>query len=184
LEILQSIDTSLFYFFNVTLANPVTDKFMPFITAREHWFIFYVLVWIYLFFMEGRRGKVAAILIIILILCTDQFADNILKPYFHRIRPCHVLPDVHLLINCSNSFSFPSNHAVNNFAAAALFSFFYPRMKFFLFAGAFIVSLSRIMCGVHYPFDMLGGGIIGIIFAMVLIFLWKQINSKTGFLKY
>lgn len=151
---------------------------MPFITEREHWFIFYVLIWIYLFFKGGKKGKVAAILILILILCTDQFADNVIKPFFHRIRPCHALANVHLLINCSESYAFPSNHAVNNFAAATLFSYFYPGMKLFLFTGAFIVSLSRIMCGVHYPFDIAGGAITGIVFAMLLIFIWKKFNEK------
>lgn len=182
MEVLQSIDVSLFYFFNVTLANPVTDKIMPFITERSNWFIFYALIWLYLFIKGGRKGRVAAFLILILILFSDQTADNILKPYFQRTRPCHVLPNVHLLINCSQSYAFPSNHAVNNFAAAALFTFFYPSMKYFLFTGAFIVSLSRIMCGVHYPFDIIGGALYGIICAYIIIYLWKLINKKLIFL--
>ncbi|MEO8209092.1 MAG: phosphatase PAP2 family protein [bacterium] len=182
MEVLQNVDASLFYFINSTIANPVTDKLMPIITERNNWFIFYVLIWLYLFVKGGRRGRTAAVLIILLILFSDQFANNILKPFFQRIRPCHVLPNVHLLINCSDSYAFPSNHAVNNFAAATLFSYFYPAMKYFLFTGAFLVAVSRVMCGVHYPFDIIGGAIFGIISALIIIYLWKAINRKLNFL--
>lgn len=178
MEFLQSIDISLFYFFNVTLANPVTDKLMPFITERTNWFIFYALIWLYLVIKGGTRGRIAAFLIIPLILLTDQFANNLIKTYFQRVRPCHVLQGVHLLINCSESFSFPSNHAVNNFAAATLFTFFYPKMKYFLFTGAFIVSFSRVMCGVHYMSDLIGGALIGILFASLVIYIWKIFNRR------
>ncbi|HMS33329.1 MAG TPA: phosphatase PAP2 family protein [Ignavibacteria bacterium] len=178
MEFIQSIDAALFHFINSTLANPVTDRLMPFITERNNWFIFYSLVWLYIVFKGGTKGRVSALLIILVILISDQTADNIIKPFFHRIRPCHVLDDVHILINCSQSYAFPSNHAVNNFAAAALFSYFYPSMKSFLFTGAFIVSLSRVMCGVHYPFDIAGGALIGMAFAYLIIYLWKLIDKK------
>ncbi len=178
MEFIQSIDAFLFHFINSTLANSLTDKLMPFITERNNWFIFYSLIWLYLVFKGGARGRISALLVILLILVSDQTADNVIKPLFHRIRPCHVLGDVHLLINCSQSFAFPSNHAVNNFAAAALFSYFYPSMNSFLFTGAFIVSLSRVMCGVHYPFDILGGALIGMGFAYLIIYIWKMVDKK------
>lgn len=178
MEIIQRIDEILFRFINSDLANPVTDRLMPFITERNNWFIFYVLIWLYLFFKGGRKGKVSAVLIILLIVFSDQISDNIIKPYFQRIRPCHTLKDVHLLTGCTDSYSFPSIHSVNNFAAATLFSYFYRNMKYFLFTGALFVGLSRIFCGVHYPFDMLGGALIGIFFASFIIYLWKSVNSK------
>jgi len=178
LHILQVTDETIFKFINIDLANPVTDKFMPFITERNNWFIFYVLIWLYLFLKGGRKGKVSALLILLLILFCDQFSNNMIKPFFDRIRPCHTIPGVHLLIGCSDSASFPSIHAVNNFAAATLFSFFYNGMKYILFSGAIIIGLSRIFCGVHYPFDMIGGALIGILFAALFIFLWKKMNRK------
>ena len=97
LDFLQGIDEKLFYFFNGNLANPLFDKFMPFITKEESWIIFYVLFWLSLVFTGGKKGVIAGILILILVLITDQ-SSNVLKVYFHRIRPCNVLPDVHLFI--------------------------------------------------------------------------------------
>jgi undecaprenyl-diphosphatase len=51
-------------------------------------------------------------------------------------------------------------------------------MKSFLYTGAAIVALSRVMCGVHYPFDILAGALIGMIFAMLVIYLWTLIEYK------
>lgn len=183
MELLLNADKFLFYFVNKTLANPLTDKLMPFITERDNWFIFYILIWIYLFFFGGRKGKVSAVLILILILITDQFSDNIVKPFIHRIRPCNELSGVHLLTGCTESFSFPSNHAVNNFAAAYMFSHFYPKVKYLLYIGALIVASSRVFCGVHYPSDIIGGAFIGIIFAFALIYVWNILNNRIHILK-
>ena len=183
MEFLQEIDVAVFYFINSSLANPVTDSFMPFITESKNWIIFYIIVWFYLVIKGGRKGIVVGILILICILVSDQLSSNLLKNYFHRIRPCNILPHVHLLVECTKAYSFPSSHAVNNFAAATFFSYFYPGYKYVLFIGAFLIAISRVFCGVHYPFDILGGIFIGILVGLFIIYLWKFINNKFNILK-
>jgi undecaprenyl-diphosphatase len=178
LEFLNGIDVQLFYFINVTLANPVTDAVMPFITDAKNWILFYLVVWFYLMLRGGRKGITAALLIIICIALSDQLSSNLLKHYFIRIRPCNALPDVHLLVGKTNSYSFPSSHAVNNFAAATLFNYFYPKLRYYLYSGAFLVAISRIFVGVHYPFDMLGGIAVGTLTALFIIYLWKIVDGR------
>jgi undecaprenyl-diphosphatase len=85
---------------------------------------------------------------------------------------------VHLLVGCTNSFSFPSSHAVNNFAGAYFFTYFYPKVKYGLYVGASLMALSRVFCGVHYPFDIFGGMIIGLIIGWIVIEIWKAVNKK------
>ena len=179
---LDSIDSFIFFFFNKTLANPFFDKFMPFITEAKHWLIFYFLVLFYLLIKGGAKGRVAVIMALVLVFCTDQ-SSNILKELFMRIRPCHTLPNVNLLVGCTESYSFPSNHAMNNFAAAVLFSHFYPKMKVWLFSGATIVAMSRVFVGVHYVSDIIGGAIVGTLIALGLLYIWKLINNKFKILK-
>lgn len=177
LEFLNSIDTSLFYFINVTLSNSVTNKVMPFITENNHWLLFYIIILGYIFFKGGKKGKVAVISVLVLIVFADQSA-NFLKDYFARLRPCKALEGVNLLVGCNSLYGMPSNHAVNNFAAATLFSFFYPGYKLILFISAFLVGISRVFVGVHYPFDIAVGAFVGITEALILIYILKLINSK------
>lgn len=178
LNILQSIDNGIFYFFNVTLANPVTDTVMPFITVEKHWFIFYAIIWLYLMIAGGKKGRTVALLVLLLVLISDQLSSNFIKDFVRRTRPCHVLQGVHLLVGCNDSFSFPSSHAVNNFAGAFFFSHFYPKLKYGLYTGAFLMAISRIFCGVHYFSDILGGAVIGLLIGWGFIVLWEKINSR------
>lgn len=176
-EFLQNIDTSLFYFINKTLANPLCDKVMPFITESNHWYLVYIILLGWLFFKGGAKGKVVVIMALLLVTFTDQINSFYIKDFFHRIRPCNALQGVHLLVNCTDSFSFTSSHAINNFGAATLISHFYKNFRYALFTAAFLVSISRVFVGVHYPFDILCGALLGVFAALLFIWIWKRISK-------
>lgn len=177
IDFLYSIDLSIFYFINDTISNSFFDKFFPFITNVKHWYLVYIVLWFVLLIKGGKIGKIAAIGIILVITASDQFSSNLLKNLFERIRPCNALDDVNLLVNCSRSYSFPSSHAVNNFAVAFYFYKLYPKLKWVLFITAFLVALSRPYVGVHYPFDILIGAFIGMAIGYILaIFTLKIYN--------
>ena len=121
MDILYSIDLAIFYFFNHTLSTGFLDKFFSIITDVNSWYIAYIILAGIAVTKGGTRGRIAVAGIIILIIFTDQTGYKLLKEIFQRIRPCNVLPDVITPIDCRGSFSFPSNHALNNFAAATFF---------------------------------------------------------------
>lgn len=64
--------------------------------------------------------------------------------------------------------SFPSGHTTTAFAAATALSFFAPRWHVPLFIGAALIGLSRVMIGAHYPSDVLGGMVLGVVSAIVV----------------
>jgi len=161
IDFLYSIDLKLFYFINHSLSNPAFDKFFPFITDVKHWYIAYIILWFIAIFKGGRIGKIAAFTAILVIAFSDQFSSSFLKNIFQRIRPCNALPDVNLLSYCSGSYSFPSSHAVNNFAIAVFFARLFPKLKVTLIIVASLVAFSRPYVGVHYPADIVGGAAIG-----------------------
>lgn len=183
IDFLYSIDLSIFYFINHTLSNPIFDKLFPYITNVKHWFIAYIILWGILFFKGGRLGKIASIGIILLIATSDQISSNFLKHYFERIRPCNFLEDANLLIHSTKSFSFPSSHAVNNFAVAFYIYKLYPKLKWIVFVVAALMAFSRPYVGVHYPSDILIGSIIGIgigyIYAKVTLKINDHFTEKT-----
>jgi len=160
-DFLYNIDLQIFYFINHTLSNKLFDKFFPFITEIKHWYLAYIILWSILFFKGGRLGKITAVTILLAITFSDQFSSHFLKDIFQRVRPCNFLPDVRLLVSSTDSFSFPSSHAVNNFTIAFLVMRIFPKYKWILLTSAFLVSFSRPYVGVHYPSDIFFGGLIG-----------------------
>ncbi len=177
IDFLYSIDVSVFYFINHSLSCGALNKFFTIITNVNNWYIAYVILLGISFVKGGRKGKIAAIGVLILILVTDQLSARIIKEIFHRIRPCNVLVNVITPLGCNGTYSFPSNHAVNNFAAAVFFYKLFPKLKWAVFVAASLVSLSRVYIGVHYPSDIIGGAIIGSAFGYIFAFLALKIDD-------
>lgn len=167
LDFFYSIDLAIFYLFNHSLSVDFLDKFFSILTNVNNWYIAYIILLGISFTKGGMRGKIAVVLIILLIIVTDQLGHKLIKEIFQRIRPCNDLADVLTPLGCNGTYSFPSNHALNNFAAATFFYRLFPKLKWILFITAFIVSLSRVYLGLHYPSDIIGGAIIGSAFGYI-----------------
>ncbi len=177
-EFLYSLDVLLFRLFNETISNSVFDKFFPLITDVKNWHIAYIIVWFIVFFKGGKAGKITAVAALLLIAVSDQISSTLIKNLIGRIRPCNALEEVNILAGCTGSFSFPSSHAVNNFAIAVYFSFFFPKLRNLLLIIASVVAFSRIYCGVHYPSDVAGGAIIGAAIGYMFAIFTKILSSK------
>lgn len=176
-DFLYSIDLSILYFFNHTLSAGFLDKFFSIITNVNNWYIAYVILIGICWTKGGRTGKIAVFGVILLILVGDQLGHRVLKEIFERQRPCNSLIDVLTPLGCTGSYSFPSNHAINNFAAAMFFYRLFPSLKWVLFISAFFVALSRVYLGLHYPSDMIGGAIIGMFFGYIFAEGVLRLNS-------
>lgn len=181
-DLIYNIDLYIFKFLNQTISNPLFDKFFPFITNPKNWFIAFIILWLIAILKGGRLGKISAIGIIILIVISDQISSHLLKPFFERVRPCNIVENVNLLVNCSKSYSMPSSHAVNNFAAAVFFSRLFPKLKVALFIVATLIAFSRPIVGVHYFSDIfigaLIGSILGYLISVVALKIDKYIENR------
>ncbi len=90
-----------------------------------------------------------------------------LKFIIHTDRPFVALPDVHALFT-ETGYAFPSGHATF-FMALAVALFFNHKKIGCLFMGfAVVIGIARIMGGVHFPFDILGGLALGALVAFLL----------------
>lgn len=177
IDFFYSIDLAVFYFFNHNLSNPAFDRFFSIITNVNNWFITYIVLLGIILVKGGRQGRIAVILLLLLIAFGDQFGYRILKENIGRLRPCDFLTDVITPLGCAGTSSFPSNHALNNFAAATFIALIYPNLKWVLFIAASLVALSRVYLGLHYPSDIIGGALIGIFFGYLFYLLFKKVDS-------
>ena len=180
MEFLLSIDKALFLFFNKSVANPVFDVVMPFITNKYNFFIPIGLLVLYLLIFGGTKGRIAVLLAVIIVTMSDQISSFVIKPLVHRLRPCNpkaLVEGGRFLLGYKKSFSFTSSHAANMAAMATLFSFKYPKLKTIFITIASLVAYSRIYVGVHYPADILGGIITGMFCALLVLFVEKKVRE-------
>lgn len=89
------------------------------------------------------------------------------KHLFGRGRPFVWDTQIAPLIKTPSSSSFPSGHSATAAAGAITLSFLYPAFAGPLVLAGFVVVLSRVYLGVHYPFDVAAGVIIGTLAALV-----------------
>jgi len=85
---------------------------------------------------------------------------------------------LNLLVPKGGKWSMPSNHAANIFALAVVLSYFYDRIKIPLFILASLIALSRVYVGVHYPSDVIVGGLLGYAIGWLAITLWVIIKMR------
>lgn len=182
MDVLYSLDLWLFRLGNQTLANPVFDVLLPLLTNERYFIIPYAIILLLLIWKGGRTGRLCVGIVLLTIILGDQINSSMIKEAVGRIRPCHVLPDVRLLVGCGAGKSFPSTHAVNNFAAATIFGYFYRSARPYLFGFATMVAYTRVYCGVHYPSDVLGGAVLGTGLALLVLWVWYKAFERVHIL--
>ena len=145
-----------------TIRTPFLDKIIPVISSLGNAGIVWILLMVVLFIIPKTRKSGLILffaLIVDMILC-----NGILKNLFQRVRPFNVNTAVTLLIAKPGEYSFPSGHTAVSFAAASAL-FFAKEKKLWIPALvlAIIIAFTRLYLYVHYPTDVLGGILIGII---------------------
>lgn len=127
------------------------------------------LILVYLLFknLGWRSAALSLVLVTLLITTTDQLA-NVFKDGFERLRPCgqEGVREVSrfVAVRCGK-YGFFSAHASNTVGVAVFLGFLnkkaFPKLLYLLLIWAMIVAYSRIYLGVHYPGDILIGGLLG-----------------------
>lgn len=102
------------------------------------------------------------------------------KYVYPLARPFIALPDITPLFEHGAHDSFPSGHATFSFALAVYMLFENRLFGGILLAGALIVSLSRVVIGIHWPLDILAGALLGTLVALTVWFIVTRFSATIG----
>jgi undecaprenyl-diphosphatase len=163
------IDNAIFNLISVTLKNNVFDFVMPILSDAKFWRVPLLVIVIAAIAFGKKKGLETVLVCLVSIGITDFMCGGVLQPLIGRHRPLGGI-----------TMSFPSCHAANLFAAA--FVIYRSVQKTWLtvtvYTIAALVAYSRIYTTSHYPSDVLGGMILGSIFAYLVVYIYASISQK------
>jgi membrane-associated phospholipid phosphatase len=110
--------------------------------------------------------------LLVLLLACDFVADGLslaLRQAIGRDRPPLVYPEPKALVAVPHTGAFPSGHASSAFACATVLAWASPRLRIPAFVLAAAIAWSRVYVGVHWPLDVLGGAVLGVLVATALL---------------
>lgn len=182
MDFILNWDSSLFLAINAMAGQaPWFDSTMVFLTNANTWRIAGGILAIAIFIWGDnplRRTVIAATLALII---ADTSATFLLKPLFCRPRPGNIIPAVTILFPAASYCGFPSNHAANMMALAITFTLRqHKSWAYILIPIALLVGFSRIWVGVHFPLDVLGGWLWGILIGWLGAVVVTILEKKFG----
>lgn len=146
--------------------HPILDSIMTGITKLgDAGIIWIVLTAIFLILPKTRKTGwyLLFALVVDAVLC-----NVILKPLVARVRPYDINTTVTLLVQPLKDYSFPSGHTAASFASVtALYIAGNRKLWKAALVLAVLIAVSRLYLYVHYPTDVLGGIVIGILSGVI-----------------
>lgn len=158
---------------------------MPYWRDKSTWIPLYLLLAGFLCYHYRLKGLYFVLAVALTIGIADQISSEVIKKNIVRLRPCNdvaIKDQVQLLVPCGSGYSFTSSHAANHFAIATFIALtlgqIFRWMRWPLFLWAASIAYGQVYVGVHYPLDVLCGGLLGALvgWAIAKLYLrWEKI---------
>ena len=152
--------TIFFFFYNLAHQSNFFDHVVIFF---GFWFPYIVVVLALLFLLFYHKNR-REFFLVFFSGGLAIFTALMLKFFIHLPRPFLDLPNVSALFP-ETGFAFPSGHATFFMALAVSIFFVHKKVGYIFMFFALLIGLARIIAGVHFPVDILGGFILGALVA-------------------
>ncbi len=178
LDKLLEWDREVFVYLN-SLGIEKYDTFWTVATEIRSWTFLYILFFALIVMVYPKREAISRAMTILLLLLVVFLLTHISKELFERLRPNNdeELQELIRILKEPENFSFFSGHAATSFSITTLIVLFLRKelkWVWLLYLWPLIFSFSRIYVGVHYPFDILTGAIVGILLALLFNRLYNR----------
>lgn len=182
MEQLAALDANILLFIQDNIRNPVLTAIMRPITHLGDKGIFWIILTLIL--LAFRKTRKAGICSMFALLFMVVLNNGIIKHLVDRIRPYEVIESLKILVAKPDDASFPSGHTASSFASCTALLLSLPmvtdrrRARICTVAAyilAVLIAFSRLYVGVHYPTDVLGGIVIGILCGVAGYFVGKAV---------
>lgn len=177
-------DIALFSKINGQWHTPFLDWLFPLLRNQFFWSPLYLFLLVFMLLNFGKAGLKWVIFFLITFALSDYISSSVIKPMVGRLRPCNtpMLADsIRSLVSCGTGKSFTSSHAANHFALAFFafntVHFVKPLWKWSFLLWALAISYAQVYVGVHFPLDVTGGAILGVILASVTSWAFNRNNA-------
>lgn len=183
---LKQWDRDLFIYLN-GLGIERFDDFWIFVTQEQTWIPLYILFFVLVVISHGGKNIIIGLLSFFASFALSFGVTRVIKATIARARPNNVteFKDIIRILQEPSYYSFVSGHTSTSVAITTfLVLMLRKRWKwiYIIYLWPILFATSRIYVGVHYPGDILGGAIVGLICAIIVYLLYKKfIDSK---LKY
>ena len=178
---IEPVDQWLLRQVNVGMNHPVFDLLLPLFRETLFWMPLYVFLLVFILQNFGSKGIWWALAVILTAAVSDLISSQVIKQIIWRTRPCQdadLAARIYFIINyCPQSSGFTSSHATSHFAQA---TFFYLTLRHtsnwwkLAFVWAFLIAFSQVYVGVHYPFDVICGAMLGCLVGWVITKLYNR----------
>lgn len=183
IEYLSGIDADALLAVN-GLHDMFQDAFWWMVTAKwSSLLLVLALAWI-LLHQNRRHALLVLAMLVLSILVADQVSSGLIKHLVERLRPTHD-PSLESMVHVINGYrgglyGFVSSHAANSFAVATLIALVMRHrvVTLSMFTWALLQCYSRVYLGVHYPGDILGGIIVGVLAGWLVWQLMRWIERR------
>jgi undecaprenyl-diphosphatase len=183
IENLKSIDNAVLLWINSRHSDTL-DTVMWNASAKYTWIPLYMVFAYFIIIKYKKTSWLPIVLVVFSIIITDQSSNHLIKDMVLRYRPSHNLilqSQLHFVNNYTGGqYGFVSSHAANTtvFALFMILLFRNWLVGISLTCWVALVCYSRMYLGVHYPSDILGGMLLGLIVGNVMFRLYKMINGR------
>ena len=122
-----------------------------------------------------KKHRKAGFLVLIGMLLGLIIGNGILKNVIARSRPCWINKDWQMLISIPKDYSFPSGHTQASVIAATILTLYKKKWGIVVIPLTVIIAFSRLYLYVHFPTDVLGGALLGLIIGLFTYYVGNKI---------